>query len=79
MKHSSSAIKDIFDVQGSMVCHVCEYMLLIDKVKQPQDHFLVWNQATKTDFPDFSAVFLQDEEKGMCMYTCISICVYVCL
>jgi len=64
VKHGNTAMRDIFEVQGSTVCHVCEYMLLIDKVKEPVEHYKLWNVATETDFRDFSPVFMNDNEEG---------------
>jgi len=44
--------------------HMCEYMLLIDKVKQPEDIFDLWNTATAHNFHDMSAVFMHEGEEG---------------
>ena len=43
---------------------MCEYMLLIDKVKEPSENYMLWNTATETDFQDFSPVFIKDKELG---------------
>lgn len=44
--------------------HMCEYMLLVDKVKEPPEMFELWNTATAVDFADFSPVLLQEGFAG---------------
>jgi len=44
--------------------HMCEYMLLVDKVKEPPEMFDLWNTATATDYADFSPVFLKEGVQG---------------
>eukprot|EP00605_Chrysophyceae_sp_TOSAG23-4_P002346 GSChrysophyteH1.ASY1.ANO1.2594.1 assembled CDS len=44
--------------------HMCEYMLLIDKVKNDSEHYLLWNTATESNYQDYSPVFLKDKEEG---------------
>lgn len=46
------------------VAHLCEYMLLVDKVKEPRDLFELWNRLTASHYHDFSAVFRYNDETG---------------
>ena len=39
---------------------VCEAMLLIDKVKKPDDMLRLWTATTGNEFVDYSEVFLHD-------------------
>jgi len=51
-------------VPASKVHHLCEYMLLIDKVKDVGDMFELWNRLTANHYHDFSAVFLHENVSG---------------
>jgi hypothetical protein len=63
--HSHDAFHQLEKSQGKLkLKHMCEYMLLIDKVKDTSDMFTMWNTATSHDFHDFSPVFLLNREKG---------------
>ena len=44
--------------------HVCEFMLLIDKVKSSQTMYELWNRAVPHHYHDFSPVFLNDGYDG---------------
>ena len=46
------------------VQHMCEYMLLIDKIKTPRDMFELWNSATFNKYHDMSDVFLHSGVTG---------------
>jgi len=46
------------------IAHVCEAMLLIDKVKSPEDVTALWLAATGNAFVDYSEVFLHDKYLG---------------
>lgn len=48
----------------SKVPHLCEYMLLVDKVKEPRDIFELWNRLIGNRYHDFSNVFLHDGVNG---------------
>ncbi len=63
--HDSLAHEHLQSTFGPLrMRHMCEYMLLVDKVKKPADMFDLWNTATAVDFADLSAVFLEDEGLG---------------
>jgi hypothetical protein len=63
--HGKEAQKHLFrDQSQDRIGHMCEYMLLIDKVKEPSENYMLWNTATETDFQDFSPVFIKDKELG---------------
>jgi len=63
--HHGSAGSVILGGKAAHVPHTCEYMLLIDKVKDPGVMYALWEQASvgKT-FHDFSEVFLHDSDAG---------------
>lgn len=46
------------------VSHICEYMLLIDKVKRPNLMFDLWNAAVEESYHDYSSVFLNNGLAG---------------
>ena len=48
----------------SKVPHLCEYMLLVDKVKEPQNMYELWNRLTGNRYHDFSEVFLHEGDRG---------------
>jgi len=50
--------------KAGMLTHMCEYMLLIDKIKEPLDIFSIWNKATASEYQNFSLIFLFDKAKG---------------
>lgn len=41
--------------------HLCEYMLLIDKVKEPYMFYDLWNSATSDHYHDFSELFFAED------------------
>eukprot|EP00981_Chlorochromonas_danica_P015585 scaffold13576_cov179-Ochromonas_danica.AAC.3 len=46
------------------VKHLCEYMWLIDKVKSPEDFFLMWNLGSVSNrFHNFTAIFTAKNDK----------------
>lgn len=44
--------------------HICERILLVDKVKEPSEMFALWNTAVGDDFRDFSEVLMHDKHYG---------------
>lgn len=48
----------------STVPHLCEYMLLVDKVKEPQHIYELWNRLTGNHYHDLSEVFLHEGVQG---------------
>jgi len=59
--HASNAAEKLKKHQGkARMQHMCEYMLLVDKVKEPPEMFELWNSATAVDFADFSPVLLEE-------------------
>lgn len=44
--------------------YVCESMLLIDKVKETNLMFDLWNGATENNYYNFSAIWLKDRDEG---------------
>ena len=49
---------------GSQLQHVCEAMLLVDKVKRADEVRLLWAGATGSAFVDYSDVFVHDGLEG---------------
>jgi len=63
--HASKAAEKLKEHHGkARMQHMCEYMLLVDKVKEPPEMFDLWNSATGTDYEDFSPVFLKEGVQG---------------
>lgn len=62
--HSSTASETLLGGKDLMVPHICEAMLLIDKVKSPHDMFSLWNQAVGDRYLDFTSIFLHDGPLG---------------
>ena len=65
MYHASKAAEKLKERHGkARMKHMCEYMLLVDKVKEPPEMFELWNSATAVDFADFSPVLLEEGVNG---------------
>ena len=63
--HHGSAGSVILSGKAAHVPHTCEYMLLIDKVKDPSVMHTLWDSASVgKSFHDFSEVFLHDNDGG---------------
>jgi hypothetical protein len=60
--HAQHAVEDM--MKDPNVEHMCEYMLLIDKVKNPLNLTTLWETATAHNYHDFSTVFTHDEYQG---------------
>jgi hypothetical protein len=57
-------VKD-FAPNPEHIKHTCEYMLMIDKVKEPHHMFDLWSRASQEhQFHDFSEVFLYEGDEG---------------
>lgn len=63
--HHGSAGAVILGGKNTHVQHTCEYMLLIDKVKDPVVMQSLWDStSTGTAFHDFSEVFMHENDVG---------------
>lgn len=63
--HHGTAGETLLRGKPAHVAHTCEYMLLIDKVKDPTVMRALWNAtASSASFHDFSEVFLHDGDIG---------------
>lgn len=60
--HHGSAGSNV--LADNMVEHLCEYVLLIDKIKDPSEMHKIWKLATATTFHDFTMIFTQDALEG---------------
>mmetsp|Transcript_7016 Transcript_7016/g.7127 ORF Transcript_7016/g.7127 Transcript_7016/m.7127 type:complete len:201 (+) Transcript_7016:317-919(+) len=60
--HHSSAGENV--LSQPMIEHLCEYVLLIDKIKDPSEMHQIWKLATATSFHDFTMIFTQDALEG---------------
>jgi hypothetical protein len=52
------------DKPKPMMEHMCEYTLLVDKIKDPSAFFHLWSLATAHNYHDFSPMFLNDNIVG---------------
>jgi hypothetical protein len=64
--HNSDAMEALLkDHSTRQIYHMCEYMLLIDKVKSPELMTYFWNKAAISNhFHNFTSVFINDDFLG---------------
>ena len=63
--HHGTAGEILLHSNTKHIKHICEYMLLIDKVKEPKIMYNLWNDASvEHNFHDFSSIFMHENETG---------------
>lgn len=62
--HHGVAGSVLLQYNASHVRHTCEYMLLIDKVKDPDMMHTLWDAFSEHTYHDFSEVFLHEGDAG---------------
>jgi hypothetical protein len=48
---------------------MCEHMLLLDKVKRPEEIHSLWNIATEHNYHNLSLVFTNENAQVQCLTT----------
>lgn len=63
--HHGTAGELLLRASSAHVRHTCEYMLLIDKVKEPRVMYDLWNvAAVENQFHDYSEIFRHEGDTG---------------